>query len=624
VTIVIPALISVSAILLITCAILAVLLFKTKREPERFPEVEDAERYLQECKDNAAAVIASATDAEKKKDEAKLEIEKLTKQILKYQAVVGDFNSAADLKIHIESEKAKLKEIRGISDVEKYLSECKEKCAQAIASRSAIEKKKEGINLQIEELKKQILQYQNVIGAFKSAAALKSHLENENKKLEELRTLWGAFQTLAEVNACISRDKGQIAKLSLELEDLGRAIGGAKSASEIAAQIKYNENYLAELRREVESVEEARELQAFGFYRPKYDFGPSAKYARRLEEIRAKQKSLLAADSAARCDTEWVVEGSKTEGKKMVKQQKKLMLRAFNGESDAAVAKAKYNNVVSLENRINRAFDQINKLGETKKVSITRDYYSLKLQELYLSYEYQQKKQEEKEEQQRIREQIQEEEKVAREIEKAIEVSEKSEAIAEQALNKAREELARESGKQTAALQQLIFKLEDQLKEALERKAKAIARAQLTKSGHVYVLSNIGSFGEHVYKIGMTRRLEPLERVTELGDASVPFYFDVHAMIYSENAPELERRLHQRFADRRVNMINLRREFFKVTLAEIQNAVRDCFGEVTFVKQPEAEQYRQTIALMNDIKPFQSNDALPTDLENDELIAKLA
>jgi len=111
-------------------------------------------------------------------------------------------------------------------------------------------------------------------------------------------------------------------------------------------------------------------------------------------------------------------------------------------------------------------------------------------------------------------------------------------------------------------------------------------------------LSNIGSFGENIYKIGMTRRLEPLERVKELGDASVPFFFDVHAMIYSENAPELESKLHKHFANRRVNMVNLRREYFRVTLDEIGKAVTDYFGEITFVTVPKAEQYRETLALL--------------------------
>jgi hypothetical protein len=157
--------------------------------------------------------------------------------------------------------------------------------------------------------------------------------------------------------------------------------------------------------------------------------------------------------------------------------------------------------------------------------------------------------------------------------------------------------LAEEHGQHNAKLEELIHKLEAELHDAIDRKAKAIARAQLTRSGWVYVLSNIGTMGETVFKIGMTRRLEPLERVKELGDASVPFPFDVHAMIFSEDAPRLEAALHNRFADRRVNLVNLRREYFAVTLQEVQQAVAELFGPVTFRTKPEAEQYRETLVM---------------------------
>ena len=201
---------------------------------------------------------------------------------------------------------------------------------------------------------------------------------------------------------------------------------------------------------------------------------------------------------------------------------------------------------------------------------------------------------------------MREEQKVAKEIETACEEADREETMKQQALEKARAELSLKGGQQTAKLEELVKRLENELREAIDKKAKAIARAQLTKSGHVYILSNIGAFGEGIYKIGMSRRLEPLERVYELGGASVPFPFDVHAMIYSENAPELESALHQHFANRRVNLVNLRREFFRVTLDEIRVAVAQEFGQVTFVLVPEAEQYRQTMAMSKDEEPKQT------------------
>jgi hypothetical protein len=121
----------------------------------------------------------------------------------------------------------------------------------------------------------------------------------------------------------------------------------------------------------------------------------------------------------------------------------------------------------------------------------------------------------------------------------------------------------------------------------------------LTKVGHIYVISNLGSFGQDVYKIGMTRRLDPLDRVRELGDASVPFQFDIHAIIYSENAPQLEYELHKRFAERRLNRVNSKKEFFKVSLEEIEAFVKEhANAEIEFIKLAEAREYRETLAML--------------------------
>jgi hypothetical protein len=126
--------------------------------------------------------------------------------------------------------------------------------------------------------------------------------------------------------------------------------------------------------------------------------------------------------------------------------------------------------------------------------------------------------------------------------------------------------------------------------------------AQQTKRGHVYIISNIGSFGEQVYKIGMTRRLEPEDRIKELGDASVPFSFDIHAMIFSEDAPNLEAELHKAFASRKVNMLNYRKEFFKVTLNEIEQKVKEIGLKTEFIRIPEAMEYRETLVILDKIK----------------------
>jgi hypothetical protein len=248
---------------------------------------------------------------------------------------------------------------------------------------------------------------------------------------------------------------------------------------------------------------------------------------------------------------------------------------------------------------------EVNKLGETNQIRITRDYFDCKTSELHLVHWQREKVHEEKEEQRRIREEMKEEAKAAAEIERAQADAEREEERKQLALAKAQEEFAKLTAdaqrtavqeKQLEKLSGLVNKLETELKDAIDQKAKAVARAQLTRSGHVYVLSNIGSFGENVYKIGLTRRLDPYE----LGDASVPFGFDVHAIIYAEDAPKLENALHREFQDRRVNRVNARKEYFRVSLDEITSAVQKHHGLVTMVMSAEAEEWRKTLAIVQE------------------------
>jgi hypothetical protein len=375
-------------------------------------------------------------------------------------------------------------------------------------------------------------------------------------------------------------------------------VATAYGGNPVQQEIQTAEARLAVLRKELESVEEAIEIQSFGFYRPRYGFDSSDQYAERLKQVREQQKQMIKTGDATFCDTEWKVSGSAVEGRKMIQRISKMMLRAFNGECDASIAKARYDNVVTLEQRITKSCEEINKLGHSNRVMITRPYYESKLAELHLVHEHREKVQAEKEEQRRIREELREEEKARDEIERAQAQAEKEEAQHEKALEKARAELVEATGKQHEKLEALVVRLETELKDVLDRKAKAIARAQLTRSGHVYVLSNIGSFGEGIYKIGLTRRLDPYERVDELGDASVPFAFDVHAIIYSPDAPALEHALHLEFATRRVNLVNARKEYFRVSLEEIRAGVEKHHGLVTFVLTPEAEEWRKTRAAL--------------------------
>lgn len=252
-------------------------------------------------------------------------------------------------------------------------------------------------------------------------------------------------------------------------------------------------------------------------------------------------------------------------------------------------------------------FEALNKIGASKQCRLTQEFLDLKLAELHLVFEYQERKQKELEEQRAIREQMRDEERAQREMEQARRDAEREEQRYQTALEKARKEAEDATGRQRESLERKIAELSAKLEEATA-KQKAISQAQLTTAGHVYVISNLGSFGEQVYKIGMTRRLDPMERVIELGDASVPFPFDVHAMIHTENAPELERVLHQRFHERRMNLVNERKEFFRVTLDEVERAVHEILPnlprhtqrELVFTRTAAAEDYRKSVAILSE------------------------
>jgi hypothetical protein len=358
------------------------------------------------------------------------------------------------------------------------------------------------------------------------------------------------------------------------------------------------QSQIGALQAEFSRLDEEANLQSFGFYKPRYAFAESKQYESELERIRGEQKRMIQEKTAAACVIEWQVNGSKVEGRKQTNQTIRLMLRAFNGECDAAVAKVNYRNAQVMEARIRKAFEIINGLAAVQQATISTHYLDLKLQELALAHEYEEKLQEEKEEQRRIREQMREEEIAQREIEKAKQDAEKEEAKYQQLLVKAREEAERAEGAKQAKLAGQIEELQKRLAEAQANKERAIARAQMTRSGHVYVISNIGSFGEHVYKVGMTRRLDPMDRIRELSDASVPFSFDVHAVIYSDDAPTLENTLHRTFHNRRVNRINQRKEFFRVSIEEIAEAVRTHRGDIEFTLAARAVEYRKTQALI--------------------------
>jgi hypothetical protein len=419
--------------------------------------------------------------------------------------------------------------------------------------------------------------------------------QNENavtqQRLKEADRKYGGLISKEEAIRTLN---SQIATLREQLENLNK---------QSETEERQLANKISSLHAKLQQLEEQDFVEDFGFYESKYNFLEAEEYKQRLDKIRTHQKQMIKDKSAAISHTEWTVSGSRQEGKKMTNNFIKLVLRAFNGECDAAVMKVKYNNIHTMEKRIEKSYEDLNKLSQTTNCEITSRYLDLKFQELRLTHEYQEKKYQEQEEQRIIREQMREEEKALRELEKAKKEAEREECRYREALEKARTEIENTTGKAQEKLFKQIQELQQRLTEAEANKQRAISQAQLTKCGYVYVISNIGSFGEDIYKIGMTRRLEPMDRVKELGDASVPFPFDVHAMIYCENAPELENRLHKYFNHRRMNKENNRKEFFKVSSEEIVRVIREIDqelkisnSEIKFTKVAEAAEYRKTLA----------------------------
>lgn len=337
--------------------------------------------------------------------------------------------------------------------------------------------------------------------------------------------------------------------------------------------------------------EDALIFQDFGLYTPRYSFTSAEEYKLNLDKIRTHQKEMIKNDKAIVGAKNWTVDGSKSKGDKMIKDMKKLFLRAFNSDCEDVISNVKYSNYEMSLKKIRQSADSIEKLGKTMSLSITSNYINSKIDELHLAFEYQQKKQEEKEEQKNARAELREAARLQKEIEAQRKKIEKEQTHYQTAYEKLLKQL--EQSPEDNDLLSKKAELETQLQDIDKAMQDIDYREANQRAGYVYIISNIGAFGPDVYKIGMTRRLEPQDRVDELGDASVPFNFDVHAMIFSDDAPALESALHKAFEDRKLNMVNTRREFFNVTLDEIKEVIKKNFDKtVEFVDLPDAEQYR--------------------------------
>ena len=331
-----------------------------------------------------------------------------------------------------------------------------------------------------------------------------------------------------------------------------------------------------------------------------YEGMKSDEVKNKLALLRNKQDDLVKSGSALIVTND--------AAKRIVDSQKRQILRCFNAETENIIQSVTVKNVDNSRAKIQRSFDAINKMFAVDGVQISPDFLEAKFEELSLVYAYMVKEEEEREQRKAIREQMVEEEKVRREIEKEKQKIEKEETQFTNEVNKLMTYMQKAKDDIEKQLYiDKIHELEEKLKAVQADKENVLQREQNTRAGFVYIISNIGSFGEQVFKIGMTRRLEPMDRIAELSSASVPFPFDVHALIFSEDAPGLETILHQHFDAERVNKINPRKEFFRVDLDEIKKVVLENHNAtVKFVDVPDAMEYRETLKLESEQAGAQS------------------
>lgn len=404
----------------------------------------------------------------------------------------------------------------------------------------------------------------------------------ENHKAEAAKLSAEHEATEAKYAAIISQE-AEVARL--------QAIATSLTSDIEALRSSYAEKraLFDRLEQQVAIYDERLAFAELGIYEPHFDFTDSEDFKARIVEVRDRQKAMISAKQAALCPTEWTVEGSKAKGATMINRQTRLTMRAFNNECEAAIANVRWNNVVAMEKRVLSAAAAIDKENTSMNLTLNDRFVALKIEELRLTHEYREQLKREKEERAEMARAEKEEKKLLAEAEAA----EREEAKYQALLEKARKEADSDGNRRR------IEELEAALVAAHAASERARAMAEMTRSGYVYIISNVGSFGEDVVKIGLTRRLDPDDRIRELGDASVPFGFDTHAMIYSDAAPALEGALHKEFADRRINMSNFRKEFFRVSLDEVEAAVARLAPAAGFFKDREAQEWHETLARRN-------------------------
>lgn len=340
-----------------------------------------------------------------------------------------------------------------------------------------------------------------------------------------------------------------------------------------------------------------------GFYQPKFTFDNSLDYIEALELVREAQQELIRQKTV-------LVNSDKIMINRKFKDLAKLAVSAFNGECSVIIDSVKYDNFETCKKTLQSTFEKINTLISETELSISEQYLDLKIKELALVYDYKEVMQKTKDEQNELKAIMQEEETARNEAEaardKAIQEQKKYEFL----LERANQEMTLKADHEKPQFKTQILEIQRRISVAISERDKANAMAQLSKRGHVYVLSNIGSFGENVLKIGMTQRKDPHERVRELAGDALPFNYDIHAMIETEDAPALQQKLHKYFNDQRKNRINNNKDFFNINIEDLAFACEELGLDIKLTKIAEAKEYRESMAVER--STARSNTSKPT------------
>lgn len=354
-----------------------------------------------------------------------------------------------------------------------------------------------------------------------------------------------------------------------------------------SSQYTQQRQHLEAIAAEIVQTEDAKVFQEVGVYHYRHVLADAEAYKQQLQQVKQRMNSMIKQKTAVQGSEDFQYNNSLAKGRKFVGDLSKLMLRTYNAEADICIRVLKAGNLPSALKRLDTSVRIIEKLGLMASIRVTPEYHALRVYELELTSDYLTKKQEEKEAAREERARLREEQKALQEYRREQERLLKEQGHYRNALAVLR---AKGDTDGVAELEAKLAEIEKALRGVEERQANI-------RAGYVYVISNIGAFGEEVVKIGMTRRLEPMDRVRELGDASVPYRFDVHALFFSEDAVGIENELHRRLADRRLNKVNLRREFFRTTPAEVKVLLHPLAGNLLdYTDEAEAPEYRQSIA----------------------------